>query len=182
MNKINVTKLSIITSIGIVVAAMIYPCVGQSSTDAALLFQKVSKIRLFEHKPKDLRSIVKYTTVNRPEPKGRFGQEQYEFGWGRITIIFSTGKCSTMNSKLGYDLEMGIVTGVNLFFYKPYRLKTFGFNLERFRIFEDNEGGSITYTDERAGIVLSGNKRYLVSIDREPSEMDEDKYHCSNAK
>jgi hypothetical protein len=153
---------------------------GQISKEV-LLYRRVAKIKLFQPKPENIKAIIGSKSVKKSETDGAFLTERYDMNGAKVTITYSTGRCTEHGSKLGYDATRGTVIGVDLFFYEDYKLKQFGFDLSKFSKYVNTEGNYVIYRDEGSGILLTGGDDQIRSIEFLPTEADERRYHCSNS-
>lgn len=141
-------------------------------------YKKLKRIKIFESTRRDVESLFRYQSL-KATGDGEFSKTvYYELKGAKLSVYYSTGRCSEHKSKLGFDVNRDAVIGADLFFYEEVPMTRFDFDLSKFSKYQEADNGSIDYTNEPLGIQVVGGEKVIRSIEFSGSEADQQKYRC----
>lgn len=141
-------------------------------------YEKLKQIKLLRSEKKDVESLFAYTSKTEGSAKDGFLTVYYELGRAKLTVDYSTGRCSKHGTTNGYDVDQNVVIGIDLFFYDEMDLSHIEFDLSDFESYEEPDNNAVIYTNDQLGIKVTGGEGLLHSIEYFPTEKEETKYRC----
>lgn len=144
-------------------------------------YRTFRQVKLFKSTRANVEGNLKFVSLKESKSGGFFAAS-YELRRARLTVYYSTGKCAEHGSPLAYDVVKDIVVGADLFYYEGTSMSRFDFDLSKFRRYHDTEGNSVMYTNEDAGVKLTGGDDLVLSVEFFPTDAEEEKYQCKILK
>ena len=141
-------------------------------------YKSLEKIIVFESHRMDIESVFKYSVHKESAESDGSKTVYYELKGAKLSVYYSTGRCSEHKSKLGFDVNRDVIIGMTLDFYDDVNVSKFNFDLRKFRKYIETENNAVHYNSEELGIELTGGPRSVSSITLSGSESQRDKYRC----
>jgi hypothetical protein len=135
---------------------------------------------------------IKIFKTNRSELEKMLGilaESEIDRAWGieadywlnetSVSALYSKGPCSS-ESEDGYNVDKGLLVDFRVNFDEPLDISLFTYDLARFDKYElEDVIGLFTYTNERAGIRMSGSLTQFSAVGIFPDE-EQEKLACEN--
>lgn len=133
-------------------------------------FFKLQKIKVFQSDKQDVRKVfgnlkVLYSTSENPKETGWGETIEYQTDEGKLEVYYSTGRCSELTNKKGWDIDEEIVVSIEFEPNKPIDLPELNLNLDTFTGYKESDTQYYNYRSSELGIEFTLLEGKLTSIE-----------------
>ncbi len=143
---------------------------------------KLKEVKVFQSSKQDVGRIFEYPNVSywsrsKGRPDNSWGESfVYETKNGKLDVFYSTGKCSELTGKRGWDIDEGLVVSIEFEPTKPIKLSKLNLDLSTFKREKSSDTAFWRYWSDQLGVnfgVLQNKVTWFeYSITDEMSKLD----------